>query len=201
MAFKKTIRPKHSVQLVSFMDIIFLLLIFYLVTGYNPKTSFQEKNLYIPTPKNERGRAQMVLQFLDSGRMFWLDETTTDIVSKTEDSMGFLPVNQLNREILNALLQQCIFSEIDFGKKIREFVDRANQNPQASYFILIRVPSSMPYYRVVDVISILSNSQFQNIKYGCIPGTLEQFKECREIKTVLVEDRQGNRKKNLRIDF
>lgn len=201
MAFKKTIKNKQSVQLVSFMDMIFMLLIFYLVTGYNPKTSFQEKNLYIPTPKNELGRAQMVLQFVDSDRMFWLDESAADIVSDTEDSMGFLPVSQLNQAILDKLLQQCLYSSDEFGNKLKEFVDRANQNSQASFFVMIRVPHSMPFYRVADVISTLSNTQFQNIKYGCIPGTLEQFKGCREIKTVLVEDRQGNRKKNLRIDF
>jgi len=183
------------------MDMIFMLLIFYLVTSYNPKTSYQEKQIFIPTPKNDVGRSQIVLQLTDTDRSLWLDETASDQVAELEDQFGFLPTDRLNQTLFDLLIEQNIVTEEKLHRNLERLVDQANRNPQANYFVLIRVPFEAPYYRVVDLISTISSTQFYNIRYGCVAGTLEELRLSREIKTVLVEDSQGNRKRNLRIEF
>jgi hypothetical protein len=201
VAFSKRKKHNKSISLVSFMDMIFMLLIFYLVTGYSSKMSHQEKKLFIPTPKNEIGRAQLVIQFIDSDRILLLDQTATGIVSDTEDKMGYLPPEQLNQAILEALIASCTYSTADFEKKLKVLVAVADSSPEAAYFVLIRVPNELPYYLVVNMISNLMNTQYQNIKYGCVGGTIDQLRQASGIRTVLVEDKSGNRRKNLRVDF
>lgn len=187
--------------MTSFIDMLFMILIFYLVTCYSATVAFTERKMYIPTPKNELGRAQIVLQCIDENNMFWLDETASGIVTEVENEMSYLSTENLNKAIFDELLKRNMLTWNAVNDRLNDIVRQADQNPQATYFALIRVPNAMPYFRVADIISTFSNAQFQNIKYGCIAGTLDQLKRCKEIKTVLVEDKQGNRKKNLRIDF
>ncbi len=188
-------------ELVSFIDMIFILLVFFLLTNFSVSTSMEEKELFIPTPENVVGRSQIVLQMIDQNRVLWLDEKASQIVSDVENQFGYLSPQALNEANITALVEKSSVTKQQLQMQLQFLVQQANQNPQAIYFVLIRVPNEMPYYIVVDVISTLSTAQFQNIKYGCIAGTLDELKQAREIKTVLVEDRQGNRKKNLRIDF
>jgi biopolymer transport protein ExbD len=201
VAFKKFKHPKNQIELVSFIDMIFILLVFFLLTNFVVNTSFEEKRMFIPTPKNELGRSQIVLQMMDQGRFLWLDETASAAVSDLENQYSYLPSEQLTKIVINALVERNVFSADELDGKIGRIVELANRNPQAAYFVLIRVPGGLPYFNVVDVISALGNTQYQNIRYGCISGTIEQLEKSRDIRTVLVEDKQGNRKKNLRIEF
>lgn len=188
-------------ELVSFIDMIFILLVFFLLTNFSVSTSMEEKELFIPTPKNVLGRSQIVLQMIDRSRVLWLDDKASQIVSDVEDQVGYFSSERLNEAIMAALVENSTILREQLPAQLQSLVRQADQNPQAVYFVLLRVPNEMPYYLVVDVISTLSTAQYQNIRYGCVAGTLDELKQAREIKTVLVEDKQGNRKKNLRIDF
>jgi biopolymer transport protein ExbD len=201
VAFKKLRRSKKQVELVSFIDMIFILLIFFLLTNFSLGTSYEERRLFLPTPKNELGRSQIVLQVIEPNSMLWLDETASSIVADIEDNLGYLSTQKLNDVILNTLIEKNTFSVLRVNQKISLIVQRADQNPQVSFFVLIRMPDEAPYYLLVDIISKLTAAQFQNIKYGCIAGTLDQLRQCKSIRSVIVEDKQGNRKKNIRIDF
>ena len=78
---------------------------------------------------------------------------------------------------------------------------RAAQDPFARFFVLIRCPNDIPYFRVIDVITKLSDTPYRNIRYGCVGGTLTQIRQCQRIYTVVEEDAQGNRRKNIQIDL
>jgi biopolymer transport protein ExbD len=201
VAFKKFKHTRNQLELVSFIDMIFILLVFFLLTNFAVNTTFEEKRMFIPTPKNELGRSQIVLQMMEQDQCLWLDETASNAVSDIENQYSYLPTDQLTKIVIDALIERNILSHAEMNRKISGIVEMANLNPQAAYFVLIRVPGDMPYFKVLDIIASLTQNQYQNIRYGCISGTLDQLRLSREIKTVLVEDKQGNRKKNLRIEF
>ena len=86
-------------------------------------------------------------------------------------------------------------------EKLEQLRSRADENPYAQFFVLIRCPNALPYYKVVNLITRLTETTYRNIKYGCVGGTLQEIQQCRRIYTVVEEDSQGRRRKNIRIDL
>jgi len=201
MAFKNKTGQKEKVELVSLIDMIFILLVFFLVTSFVIRMPLQERSLHIPTPENTVGRAQIVVQLIDEDRVFWLDEQASQVVSDVEDNYGYLPERQLKNRIISALIEKNIFSYGEFERKLVNWKNRASQDPFSRYFVMIRCPNHTPYFRVIDVITKLTDTPFQNIKYGCVGGTLEQLRNCRRVYTVVSQDAKGKRRKNIRFDF
>jgi hypothetical protein len=175
--------------------------VFFLVTNFVIQVPPQERSMYIPTPKNEPGRAQIVLQYLDGNRVFWLDESISDVVSDIENNYGYLSSRNLRDRILATLLERNTITDVELDVKIQDLIVRADADPTSSFFILIRCPNSMPYFRVVDTMGKLTETKFLNIKYGCVAGTLEEIRNCRRISTVVERDDQGRQRKNIFIDF
>jgi biopolymer transport protein ExbD len=201
MFIKIAERGKEKIELVSLIDMIFILLVFFLVTSFVIKLSLQERSLYIPTPKNVLGRAQLLIQFVDENRIFWLDEEASTIVESIEENYGYLSDSNLRDRILSDLMSNNVISLDQMDSKINRLIGLANQDPFTNYFILIRCPNELPYFYVVDVIERISNTQYRNIKYGCVGGTFNDIRFCRRIYNVIEKDSKGNRRKNLRIDF
>ena len=201
MAFKKKRGQKTRVELVSLIDMIFILLVFFLVTSFVNRAPLQERRMYVPSPENVLGRAQIVIQFVDEDRAFWLDESASSVVEDIEERFGYLSPPRLRTRILSELISRNIISTGQLAGKLEQLRERANQDPFARFFVLIRCPNEIPYFRVIDVIAKISDTSYRNIKYGCVGGTLEQMQRCRRIYTVVETDEQGRRRKNIRIDF
>ena len=201
MSFKRIKKPKQSIELVSLIDMIFILLVFFLVTSFVIRMPLQERGLFLPTPKNTLGRAQIVLQMIDEEQAFWLDESVSSIVESVEQNYGYLSQERLKSIIFEQLIDDCTHNEEDILSKLYDLRDKADARPREKYFVLIRCPNEIPYYRVLDFIAILSDSKYRNIKYGCTAGTLDQIQNCKRIYTVVERDQNGKRRKNLRIDF
>lgn len=201
MAFKEPKRQKERIELISMVDMIFILLVFFLVNNFVIKIPLQERSLYIPTPKNELGRAQIVIQFVEDGQIFWMDENVSEFVNQLEENYGYLSEDRLRRRILSELLSRNIISPAELDEKLESLVERANSDPYINYFILIRCPNELPYYRIVNVITKISDTTYRNVKYGCVGGTLKDIQDCKRISTVVERDAKGRRRKNIRIDF
>lgn len=201
MAFKDKRVLKEKVELVSFIDMVFILLVFFLVSSFVIQTPDEERGLNIPTPENTLGRAQIMVQFVDEDHVFWLDESASSLVNEIEESYGYLSSQSLRARIISELIAQNTIPADELAKTIDDLRARANQNPFQRYFVLIRCPNDIPYFRIVEVIASISDTEFRNIQYGCVGGTIEQIRQCRRVYTVVETDEMGNRRRNIRIDF
>lgn len=180
---------------------IFILLVFFLVTSYVIRMPLQEHTLYIPTPENELGRAQILIQLIDESSVLWLDESVSGRVESIENELGFLSPDRLRQRILDEIISENRMTFTELKIRLDRLCERAESDPYQRFFLLIRSPDSMPYFRIIELISQLSYSDFRNIKYGCVGGTLEEIKNCRRVSTVYERDSEGRRRKNIRFDF
>jgi len=201
MAFKSIRKKKEKIELVSLIDLLFILLVFFLVTSFVVRLPLQERNISIPTPENKPGRAQIVIQLIDNNFIFWIDEDASSKVKEIENRMGYLSRETLNREIVKRLLKSYTISKNLFYLKLRNLVNRADRNPDHNYFVMIRCPDNLPYTDVIEIISRLTKSKYNNISYGCVNGSINDIKNCKSIKTVTENDSYGNRRNNIQIDF
>lgn len=201
MPFSRPDNTKGKVELVSLIDMIFILLVFFLVTSFVIHMPLQERKLSIPTPKNELGRAQIVIQFINEDQVLWLDPSSADYVEQLENEYGYLGLKDLNRTILNQLIDRYTISAGYLSRKIQELKARAVQMPTENHFVLIRCPNHLPYYRVIQTIAALADPEIGNISYGCIGGNIQQIRECKRISTVKQTDARGKLQKNILIDF
>ena len=196
MPFRKQETDKRKMGLISLMDLIFILLIFFLVTNLMTQSAELEQKLYVPSPEDVRGRAQILVQLLEDGTVLWLDENSTRIVESVIRRYGFEHPDSLRRRILNTLLRQSIISGNDLNEKLNRLVNYANSKPNHRYFVLIRCPDMVPYYRTIKIISALAKAKHQNIKYGCVGGTIDQIQNCKNIEIV-----KEHKRRNLWVDF
>ena len=201
VAFKTKKKPKERVELISLIDMVFILLVFFLVTSFVIQMPVQERSISIPTPENALGRAQIVLQYIDEDRVFWLDESATSVVEEIEENFGYLSPVRLKNRIISELIARNTFTITQIENKIEQLRTQAAQDPSSGFFILIRCPNEIPFFRVIDVITVLSDTPYRNIKYGCGGGTLSQIQQCQQIYTVVDEDDKGRQRKNIRIDL
>ena len=201
MAFKPKKKLNERVELVSLIDMIFILLVFFLVTSFVIRMPFQERSLNIPTPENVLGRAQIMVQFVDENRVFWIDQSVSNLVGDIEDNFGYLRSENLRDKIISELIEQNMITHEELDQKLTNLQEIADRDPFSRFFILIRCPNEIPYYRIVNVIAKISDTKYRNIKYGCVGGTLDQIRQCQRIYTVLERDERGRRRKNIRIDF
>lgn len=201
MAFKKQKAGRRKIELISLIDVVFLLLLFFLITSFVIQLSKEEQKLDIPTPENRPGRTQILIQLLEEKKILWIDENSATVVRNIREEKSYLPKNLLNAEILNRLLNTNSFSETKFRAKLQELIRKADEDPRAKYFVLIRCPNEIPYFRVVNIVKALSGSKYGNIKYGCVGGSIAQIRNCKRIETVRELDPQGRERDNIFIDF
>lgn len=201
MAFKNQKRHKERVELVSLIDMIFILLVFFLMTSFVIRMPMQERSMYVPTPDNALGRAQMLIQFVDEDRVFWMDESASTVVEEIEDNFGYLSPASLRNRILTELIARNTIFLDELDERLERLRNRADGDPFTRFFMLIRCPNEIHYFRVIDVIAKISETKYRNIKYGCVGGTLDEIRTCRRIYTVVERDPGGGRRKNIQIDF
>lgn len=199
MAFKVLDASKRKPQMHSLIDMSFILLLFFLVTSMIVQMKEKEQKLSIPTPKNEPGRAQILVQLIDQNQFLFLDENSSKIVEDVKMSFGWQPFEWQKQEIIRRFLSSYSSSKTELLNKLTALKNVARENPEANYFVLIRCPDHLPYYHVVDIIQALSG--ISNIQYGCVGGSLADIQKAKKIDMVIETDQSGQRSENLVILF
>ncbi|MFQ5864173.1 MAG: biopolymer transporter ExbD [bacterium] len=176
MAFKRFYRDHRKIQMLSLIDLIFILLLFFIITSVMIKLTRGETKLFVPTPKNEPGEAQILIQIMDEDDYFWLDHTAVDTLNRysyqlfnPDDPKAkmdlLLTKMKLNSDLLNSRLEDL--------KKI------LSKDRNKEYFVLIRCPENKPYYYAINIIEQLVG--LPNLEYGCVSGTIEDIRQSRDI--------------------
>ena len=196
---------KRRMSLISLMDVVFILLIFFLVSVFFSSLPNEERKLFIPTPKNEAGSAQVLVQLIDDESFFFIDPRVTERL--VNDITAIDRRGGSMAEKRNVLLRNCIFPMRDEVKyennlyaKLNGLVDHADTHPEEEYFVIIRCPDDLPYSKVIEIIEILSAAKYQNVQYGCVGGTITDIRNSRRIEKRLVSE-EGQIRKNVIIEF
>jgi len=193
--------------LTSLMDVVFILLIFFLVSVFFASLPNEERKLFIPTPKNEAGSAQVLIQLVDDNNYFYIDPLVTEglvnDITAIDNRSGLSSSAKLAAK-KNLLIRKCLFSMDDpqnnLFEKLNKLLNHANTHPEEEYFVIIRCPGELPYSKVIDIIQVLSKSEYQNIQYGCVGGTLDDIRNSKRIEKQLVRE-EGQLRKNVVIDL
>jgi len=209
MAFKSWNSNKRKMQLVSLIDMVFILLVFFLVTIFIVREPREEMRLAVPTPENKPGRAQILIQLLPSDEFFMIDESAMPVVESVfrdvENRFGYLSVQNLQQKkkevVFRTLTERFTYPAEQLSHKIQQLLNKANRSPNEKYFVLIRCPDEVPYARVIEVIEKLSQAQYNNVIYGCVGGSLEEIRNCKQIRIVTEIDEKGIKRDNLWITF
>lgn len=197
---------KRKLNLISLMDVVFILLIFFLVSVFFASLPNEERKLFIPTPKNEAGSAQVLIQLIDDESYFYIDPLMTESLVNDIAAIdrGGLSTSAKLAAKKNLLMRRCKFKMDDpqnnLFDKLAKLVDHANTHPEEEYFVIIRCPGNLPYSKVIDVIQVLANSTYQNIQYGCVGGTIDDIRNSSRIEMFTVRE-EGQLRKNVVIDL
>lgn len=198
MAFKQYDTKKKRPQLIALIDMAFILLLFFLVSSLVAQLTKREQKLSLPTPENKSGRAQILIQLLDKNNFIYLDQDFSSTVHAIEINYEFLPDRAQRNMMIDALMQKT-FSKVQLIEKLSEKMESARNNPEQRYFILIRCLEQIYYYHLIDIIKSISG--LPNVNYGCVGGSLEDFKKASSISTREEIDQNGIRRDNLVIKF
>ena len=205
MAVKSFLKKREKVELISLIDMIFILVVFFLITNFVIKMPIEERRLGIPTPKNERGTAQILIQIIDVNRVFWLDQSDYGFVRQIHLENSYRNAASRRNIIFRQLVQRNTYNAIRLSQRFERLQEMAKENPNALYFIMIRCPNDIPYQRVVDIISRVTDIDDGNIAYGCLGGTMQDILNCREIAPDQVWERDENgrrvQREVIRIDY
>ena len=197
MSFRRRIGGSKDAQLVSFMDMIFNLLLFFLVASYIATNTRVEKRFVFPTPKNELGTAEVFIQWIDEGTVFWIDQEASVDVQRILNEYSYLAPGEQSRTVIGVLQER---SRLDTGRllqRLQLLVRTADSNPGKKYFVLLRCPNQIPYSVVLDVVARLAEARYNNVEYGTVGGTLDQL----QLGVLENTDGEGNLRKIIRIDF
>lgn len=199
MAFKRFNSNNRRTQLHSLIDMAFILLLFFLVTSMIAQLKKSEQKLSIPTPENEPGRAQILVQFIDATNFLFLDQTANTIVEEVNRTYGFRSEEFRRNMIVEILLERRKFDKPNTLDRLRRLKSRAQDNPQETYFVLIRCPDELPYFHVIDMIQAISG--LPNVHYGCVGGSFQDIEDAERIYLQEETGPDGKRRENLVIEF
>ncbi len=176
MAFRKLTQEDRRIQLVSLIDLIFILLIFFIITSILIKLTRGEAQLYIPTPKNEPGEAQVLVQILDDENYLWVDHTAIDTLNQYTYRRK-APIT--TKAKVDVLLSKMTLDSTGLQRRIDHLVAESKDRPDKDYFVLIRCPDYLPYHYATSVVEKLVDAP--NFEYGCVAGTIDDIKNSKKI--------------------
>ncbi len=197
MAFKRRIMGRKDIQLVSCMDMIFNLLLFFLVTSNIATNAKLEKRFVFPTPKYDLGSAEIFIQWIDNQSVFWIDQAASSQVQRVLDQYSYMNPEEQNRETVALLKIQNKMSADQLDRKLQAVVEEADANPSRKYFALLRCPNEVPYARIIEAVAKLSSAKYGNVEYGCVGGSLADLR----MGVLERTDPDGNLRRLIRIDF
>lgn len=191
------------------MDVVFILLIFFLVSIFFASLPNEERKLFIPTPKNEPGYAQVLIQLIDENSFLYIDPFVTEqlVNDITQiDNKPNLSRQQRLQEKKDLLIRKNTFPVMsddlvnNLKLKLQTLVDHADNHPEEKYFAIIRCPDDLTYSSVIEVIQILTKAKYKNIQYGCVGGTVLDIQNCTSIEKTLARE-EGSTRRNVVIQF
>lgn len=170
MAFRRLPQNNRRVQMVSLIDLIFILLLFFIVTSVLVRLTQGEARLYIPSPKNEPGEAQILIQILDSDKFLWIDYTAIDTLYRYRGR--FRNQNDPKAKV-GLLLQKMTLNTNGLFERLEKLKAESRKKRTNEYFLLIRCPDALPYSYPLKIIQTLVD--MPNLDYGCVSGTIEDI--------------------------
>lgn len=193
---REVFNGNRRTQLHSLIDMAFILLLFFLVTSMLAKMGGSEQKLAIPTPKNEPGRAQIVIQIIDENRFWYLGESARQAALEILQNT-FLSDAAIKEEIIKSFRTlECDRSRL--WSNIQALKAEAAQHSSNQYFVVIRCPDELPYGVVMDIIHALSG--VDNIQFGCVGGVLSDITQAKRFRKTV--ELHGNTSQiNVVIDF
>ena len=197
MAFKRRIAGSKEAPLVSLMDMIFMLLLFFLVTSYIATNAKVEMRFVFPTPKYELGTAEVFIQWIDERSVFWIDQSESVEVQRILNETSYMTPEEQSRTAIENMQNRNRMDMAQLALKLRSLAQTADADPGKKYFVLLRCPNQIPYSQVLDAVARLSDTRYNNIEYGTSGGTLDQL----QLGVVESTDAEGNLRKLIRIDF
>lgn len=199
MAFNKYDMGRKKPQMLSLIDMAFILLLFFLVTSMVAQMTREEQKLAVPTPENKPGRAQILVQFVDENGFLFLDKSATAIVGQVQNNFGYKSQQWQQQRIVSRLMDDRYFTKTQLLARLKELKMNAANHPEENYFVLIRCPDEIAYYHVIEIIQAVSG--LSNINYGCVGGSIEDIQNADDIALVTERDSHGNKRANLVISF
>ncbi|NIR51888.1 hypothetical protein GWO43_25270 [candidate division KSB1 bacterium] len=176
MAFRKLTHDNRRLPLVSLIDLIFILLIFFIITSVMIKLTKGESRLYVPTPKNEPGEAQILLQIVDENQYVWLDHTAIDTLRHYRQQLS----NPRDTEAtVSFLIKKMTIDQEELFSRVEDLLSSERGSKRDEYFVLIRCPNDLPYFYATNVIEKLVDNPY--FEYGCVAGTIDEIKASKRI--------------------
>jgi len=172
MAFRKLSHGNRKIQLLSLIDLIFILLIFFIMTSVLIKITRGEAKLYIPTPKSEPGEAQVLIQILGRDKYLWIDHTAVDTLYRYRSE---LPDANDSKTKVDLLLSKMVVDVAGLKDRLQGLESFSSRRLHKEYFILIRCPDDLPFYYAIEIVEMLVHNP--NLEYGCVSGTISDIKE------------------------
>jgi len=164
-------KKNRKVDLIPLIDIVFILVIFFMINNITVQSENQERRFPIPTPKNQRGsNAQVLVQIIDEQSFFWLDHTNYNTI-EDELSKVWLPLNKRYANLDRKLGKTNIYKWISLDEKLETLFRTVKKNNEEC-FIVIRCPNSIPYFKVIEIIKKINKSNVNTVEYGCVGGRL-----------------------------
>lgn len=156
---------KKKISLTALIDMVLILVIFFLVVNVKKRIDLSERCLVVPAPTNQSGtNANILIQIVGRGRYLWFDSEPAfyDNLSRALKNAKAVA----DREIVPNFLKNQIKTFRQIHDKISEIPDVYGYSP---LFIVIRCPNSLPYgdvIRIIDAIADLNPTP----AFGCIGG-------------------------------
>lgn len=180
MPFKHGFLDRKKYGLTPLIDMVFLLLIFFLVTSYVGTGVISEQKLLVPTPIQKEGEMNILIQLYKSNngdlRCYYIDYTINQvyrrIVEGREYRFGTLSTDP---KVVTDRVFQVI--KLDYDLSINALKSRLQEltSSTTSLFIGVRCPYDVPYFEAVEITSIIPTTSRYGwpIRYGFIEGEKE----------------------------
>lgn len=175
---KKRIEPLESTEMTSMIDIIFQLMIFFLVTlSIMPsvKSAPQvEGMMNLPTPKKGESEASMLIQFhkTPQGQIDYYvlrgDDNSAEFYNWFQDKRSLLSVGSAYIAFRNAVTRyQVLYNE----QTLEGLINEVAVNEPA---VILRAPSNLEYGEIVKVTGLMYGAGISKIAW--VRGSMADLK-------------------------
>ncbi len=201
MAFERRVEANRKLPLIPLFDMVFLLLLFFLVTQVMTAKTKNYQTVVMQTPENIEGEAQILLQVIDDNRYIWIDEHVwRNIVKQLKAKYGAQLDGAPNRtalyrtEINNIapLDWDGLKTQINDFKQSAAASNNMRNDELVNYYILVRCPDGFQYGKLLHIIKLMTQDEQGNpiyyIDYGCVGGSWDDVTNATDIgyETIII---------------
>lgn len=177
MSFKHDPLLREKYGLTPLIDMVFLLLIFFLVTSYVGTGVISEQTLLVPTPIQKEGVMNILIQLYKTKtgdlRAYYIDSSINEVYRRIDAGSDYR-FNFVTKDPTIKAKRVFQVIEWDYDLSINALKKRLKEleSSKTSLFIGVRCPYDVPYFEAIEVTSdIPVRSRFGwPIRYGFIEG-------------------------------